>query len=306
MVAKKSNTTGGLLWHPSLKKVFKGCDQWWQHSMVDSNVLEGRFATLHVELQAPGVFVPALATLHMIGHAYATRACTTETAHNPKLLVEALQYAMQFRALDFRKVAGLSLPHEHQPLRPFLTGMQSAGPAMLSQWALAEVCAKILIDVAEKDLRMKPLSHYPDGWRRGTSDAFLIYLFSAAFDLETSYRPKDSVCPEYQAVLDSWRTDDEAVFCKVMQAASDFHISRSRGSTNRIDYEFEYNFDRVYPAELLAVQALRRRVGAPEFAVGHLLVDTPWSLIRDLPEMAPHPLAVQAEARLRQDYPSFR
>jgi hypothetical protein len=274
--------------------------------MVESNVLEGRLATLRVELEAPGTFLPALATLQMIGHTYATRACTTEAVNNPKLLAEALQHAVQFRALDFRKVAALSLPHEHQPLRPFLTGMRAAEPAMLSQWPLAEVCARVLIDVAEKDLRVRPLKSYPDGWRRGTSDAFLIYLFSAAFGLETSYQPKDSVCPEDQSVLDTWHTHDEAVFCQAMQAAADFHVSRSRSNTSKMDYEFDYSFDRVYPAELLAVQALRRRVGAPEFAVGHLLVDTPWSLIRDLPEAAFHALAVKADARLREDYPGYR
>ena len=30
-----------------------------------------------------------------------------------------------------------------------------------------------------------------------------------------------------------------------------------------MSYEFAYNFDRVFPVELLAVQALRRKVRAP-------------------------------------------
>jgi hypothetical protein len=293
-------------WHPSLKKVFKDCDLWWQNNMVKRNKLEEELGVLSVEVATPGLFSPSIGTMQMVSHAYASGACTTEAANNHAYLADMFRRAVEFRALDFRKLAGISLPLAHQPLRPFKSGMLAAGPAMLCQWRLAEVCARVLIDVAEKDLQVNPLNVSPDRWRRGTSDAFLIYLFADAFKLKTTYQPKDSLVSEYQALLDAWRTDDERIFCPIMQAATDFHISRSRGSTNRIDYEFEYNFDRVYPAELLAVQALRRRIGAPEFVVGHLLVDTPWSLIRDLPAIDPHPLAVKAEARLRQDYPSFR
>lgn len=293
-------------WHPSLKKVFKDCDLWWQNNMVKRNKLEEELGVFSVEVETPGLFIPGAGTMQMVSHAYASGACTSDASGNHAYLADMLRRAVEFRALDFRALAGVSLPLANQPLRPFKSGMLAAGPAMLSQWQLAEVCARVLIDVAEKDLQVHPLKVSPDRWRRGTSDAFLIYLFADAFNLSTTYEPKDSVLPEYQAVLDAWRTDDEGLFRSVMQAASDFHISRSRGSTNRMDYEFEYNFDRVYPAELLAVQALRRRIGAPEFAVGHMLVDTPWALIRDLPEVAPHPLAAQAEARLRKDYPSFR
>jgi hypothetical protein len=34
-----------------------------------------------------------------------------------------------------------------------------------------------------------------------------------------------------------------------------------------------------------------------------VLVDTPWSIIRDMPACEPHPLAVALEARLRKDDP---
>ena len=61
-----------------------------------------------------------------------------------------------------------------------------------------------------------------------------------------------------------------------------------------------------YPGELLAIQALHRRDGLPEFTTGHLLVDTPWAILRDLPPCEPHPLAVQVEARLKHDFPDFR
>jgi hypothetical protein len=64
-------------------------------------------------------------------------------------------------------------------------------------------------------------------------------------------------------------------------------------------------FDRVFPVELLAIQALRRRDGLPAFETGHLSVDTPWSVIKDLPEVEPHALAVAVEARLKKTTPFF-
>jgi hypothetical protein len=91
-----------------------------------------------------------------------------------------------------------------------------------------------------------------------------------------------------------------------VSSKADFHISRSKDSTGSKFYEFTWTFDRVFPAELLAIQALRRRDGLPAFDTGHALIDTPWSVIKELPEVEPHPLIVAVEARLKNDYPTFR
>ena len=109
-----------------------------------------------------------------------------------------------------------------------------------------------------------------------------------------------------QQLLDAWRTQDESIFRSAMQAAADFHVSRAKPSTGKTFYEFDTALDRLFPAELLAVQALRRRDGLPAFEAGHLLVDGPWAVIKDLPDAEPHPLTVRVEARLHRDYPDFR
>jgi hypothetical protein len=134
----------------------------------------------------------------------------------------------------------------------------------------------------------------------------LIYLFSQAFELKTSFTPPKPLIPEYQNVLDCWRTTDESAFKQAMQAAAEFHISRSKDDTSKNKYEFTQIFHQIFPAELLAIQALRRRDGLPAFDTGHALIDTPWSVIKELPEVEPHPLAVAVEARLKKDYPTFR
>ncbi|MGO1069466.1 hypothetical protein [Lysobacter sp. CA199] len=306
MATKKAQPSAVDGWHPSLKKSFKDAELWWQTNMVSRDTLEPRLAILRQELDQPGPLRTSINTVYLIAHTYAIRCCTPAAIKDSAVFAEAFERAVTFRALDFRKGAGLSLPHETQPVLAFSASMKAVGPAILSRWEQSEICARVLIDVAEKDLRIKPLKFYSDGWRRGTNDAFLIYLLSEAFGIQTDYKPTDSLIPEYQGLLDVWRTKDASTFQQAMQAAAEFHVSRSRESTNKTTYEFDYTFDRVFPAELLAVQALRRRFELPEFKAEHLLVDTPWSLIRDLPAVDPHPLAVEAEARLRADFPSFR
>lgn len=133
-----------------------------------------------------------------------------------------------------------------------------------------------------------------------------MYLFSQAFRVQTDFRSTNPLVAAYQGLLDCWRTKNEAQFKEAMHAAAEFHISRSKDGTDRNKYEFEWDIDRLFPPELLSVQALRRRDGLPEFETGHLLVDGPWAAIRDLPPAEPHPMAVAVEARLEQDYPLFR
>ncbi|QHG87264.1 hypothetical protein EBN15_09955 [Xanthomonas cucurbitae] len=99
--------------------------------------------------------------------------------------------------------------------------------------------------------------------KHGSSDAFLIGLFSQAFGMQTDFVAPVELIPEYQALLDHWHSLDETMFAAVMQKAADFHITRSKDGTDQTIYEFEATLDRVFPAELLAVQALRRRQGLP-------------------------------------------
>ncbi|MGO1070874.1 hypothetical protein [Lysobacter sp. CA199] len=304
MPKKSSGSPASPAWHPSLKKTFKGAELWWQNNMVKKESLTLRLATLQADLDATGQFRTSINTFYMLGHTYAMQACTPESIRDPGSWAPAFSYAVAFRAMDFRRQASLSLPIAEQTVFAFWASMKAAGPAMVLHWETAEVLAGLLVDIAEKDLRVNP--NKKDGWRRGTNDAFLVYLFAEAFSIRTSYGPMDLLKQEYRDVLTHWRTTDISAFAGAMSAAADFHISRSRDGTEKTTYEFETSFDRIYPAELLAVQALRRREGLPEFETGHLLIDTPWSLIRDMPDVEPHPLAIAALARLKADYPDFR
>ena len=301
--------------HPSLKKVFKECQSWWDRLVLEDGRLDQQAADLREYLTKPGPLSrAAFVSCNGLGHTYGIRACiafgikanSAFDGIDLRVLTEAVRWTVAFRSLAFRFEAAVPMKSETNLPLPFWSSMKAAGPAMLSLWEEAQSCAHWLIDVAHRDQAVKPDEWRKDGWGKGTNDAFLIFLFSQAFGIPTHYRPVNPLIPEYRGLLDNWRTEDKAAFQRTMHAAAEFHISRSKDGTDKNTYEFEKDFDRVFPAELLAVQALRRRDGLSEFEAGHALIDAPWGVIRDLPAAKPHPLAVAVEARLKRDYPEFR
>lgn len=296
-----------LVTHPSLKKVFKECDRWLEHARGKESLPIRYLTELEEKITVEGNLSPTAGLrCEYLGNYYGVLTCAIFGEGAFDDISQPLRWAVAFRSLAFRFVAAVPAKSETNLPLPFWTSMQAAGPAMLSLWDEARSCAHWLIDVAHRDQAVIPEKWRKAGWGKGTNDAFLIGLFSQAFDLPTHYRPVLPLIPEYQALLDRWRTQGRAAFQQAMQSAAEFHISRSKHSTEKNTYEFDSFMDRVFPAELLAVQALRRRDGLPEFETGHALVDAPWAVIRDLPEAEPHPLAVAVETRLKHDYPRFR
>jgi hypothetical protein len=307
MTNKKAVQPNASAWHPSLKKTFKGCQRWMDYE-AGAQRLEKYLSEIQEDLSKMSaleriIYLP----MRHAGHALGVRASCLSGHDDWATLPEPLTRAVRFHALGFRcEVFHCLLPSSVFIPSKFSTSMQVAGSAMLSHWRDAEIGARLLIDVAHKDQAVKPEKWRKDGWGKGTHDAFLIALFSQVFNIPTHYRPARPLIAEYQTLLEVWRTTEESIYVQAMQAAAEFHISRSKDATERNDYEFDDYFHRVYPAELLAVQALRRREGLPEFTTGHLLIDTPWPIIRDLPDVAPDPLLVEVEARMKRDYPDFR
>jgi hypothetical protein len=294
-----------LKWHPSLKKTFKGCEVWWHSNMVKRDELREELARLQNDLDREGRFITkSSSTLMVLAQTLTMQACIASGKGELGSVPAPLCWGVTFRALDMLKIATRTYRSDASTLLlPFWTSMMAVGPTMLSDWERARLCAYYLIQLAHKDMRLNVRVIRKEGWGKGTNDAFLIHLFSQAYDIPTHYESVNPMVEPYRQLLEVWQTIDQDAFRHAMSIAADYHISRSKAGTDRNTYEFEKSFDRVYPGELLAVQALRRRDGLPEFDTGHVLVDTPWSIIRDMPECEPHPLAVALEARLRKDDP---
>jgi hypothetical protein len=296
-----------LALHPSLKKMPSHYRSWLEYA-EGKKQLEELTQSLIEYLALPGrLDGKAYSTTGWLGSYYDMSACDAFALKQTESFASFLRWSVALNTLVLRWDGMYSELRQDLGNWPqeFKDSMVAARPLMLSEWDEAKICAVRFIEMSEKDQRVNIVR----GSRRikqGTSDAFLIYLFAQAFDLKTSFIPPKPLIPEYQVLLDNWRTADESVFKQAMQAAADFHISRSKSNSNSKFYEFDDVFDRMFPAELLAIQALRRHNGLPVFETGHLLVDTPWSVIKDLPEVEPHPLAVAVEARLKHDHPTFR
>ncbi|MDO5609864.1 MAG: hypothetical protein Q4G62_03650 [Pseudomonadota bacterium] len=246
--------------------------------------------------------------LNRVWHYYSIAACDAYFRSDVNDLARFLRWSIAFGSLYYR-ILGTSTeinrnPDAHFPT-PLWDSNRAAGPCMLSDWPAAEAGAYFLIRNLELDQDHVSEIRRPR-YREATNDSFYAYFFAEAFGIPSHYQSATPLVTPYRQLLEHWRTDRLEVFQRVMQEATAFHISRSKHGTDRNKYEFEADADRVFPPELLAIQAIRQRLGLPAFEAGHLLVDAPWAVIQALPTAEPHPLAVQLEARMRQDYPLFR
>lgn len=228
-------------------------------------------------------------------------------AGDSPVLASSCRNASAFRSIAFRWKVFL-IPHikgYNLPLSAWDT-IKATNPAILGQWDEAKVCAQALVEAAH----INQVHHSPEAraksWGKGTIDALLIYLLSSAFDIPTHYEPVNPVVAPYRELLEHWRTTDQAQFRKVMQAAAEYHLQCCGDSTDDVEYDFDWYFEQVFPLELLAIQALRRRDGLHSFDTGHALIDAPWAMLRELPAAPLHPMIARVDARLRKDYPNWR
>lgn len=293
--------------HPSLKRLAEECREWLanarrkDHEERHASAIQN-FLSLTGELDQK-----AALQLRSLALFYDVASCDAFLRSDIPELTRLVQQAVQLRSLVFRWDGMYSDMRQDLGNWPteFSDGMKAAGPCMLSWWDQASTCAQLFIEMAEKD---QAINTTP-GMRRikhGTSDAYLLSVFSTQFKAPTSFVPPSALIPQYQAVLDAWNTEDEARFQAVMQTAAEFHISRSRENTDRIRFEFDATIDRVFPAELLAIQALRRRHKLPEFDADHALIDEPWKVLRNIKSISLNEIAKSVENRLIEDYPRFR
>jgi hypothetical protein len=293
--------------HPSLKKLGQECREWLEHAQKKGKAEQAetaiqKFLDTPSELdQKAGLQLDRLALYFDVASCDAFfRSDTTELSH-------LIQHAVQLRALVFRWDAMYSDMRQDLGNWPteFSDSMKALGPWMLSYWDKASTCAQLYIEMTEKDQRINTMPEMRK-IKNNTSDVFAIRLLSTEFKTPTNFEPLNPLIPEYRAVLDAWNTDNEVKFQAVMQMAADFHVSRSKENTDRTRYEFDATIDRVFPAELLAIQALRRKHNLPEFESDHSLIDEPWKVLREIKSVDLHPLAKAVEKRLIKDYPQFR
>ena len=294
----------------SLSKLFKETALW-----LDNAEQERRLAyymdKLSTALMESGALRLSVSLhLNMLGHYHGHRAISAFGKGDLQALAQPLRWAIAYRSLGFRFDAMSPLRSgKLMQLREFVTSLKAIGPALLGEWDEAAGNAALLLAYAEAEQQWNafPGSGRHKHWGKGTHDAFVIALLAEAFDLTTGYIPENPLVDSYYGLLVHWRTTDLATFQLVMAPAVAFHLARGRYSTDKVEYEFNSPFDRVFPAELLLVQALRQRDGLPAFATGHALVDAPWAAISQLPDAdQPPPLLAQTLARLQADYPQFR
>ncbi|PTY32036.1 hypothetical protein XAP3CFBP6996_009045 [Xanthomonas citri pv. fuscans CFBP 6996] len=292
---------------PSLKALAPECKAWLDRARASGDI-DRYTQTVEEHLKATGPLSPKVGTqMGRISHFWSVAACDAYFREDLAELAQFFCWTIESRALLLRLDAVHSQMHSELGNWPqeYSDSLRAAGPTVLSDWATGKVCAQRFLEMAEKDEQLNTL---PQSRRiaHNTHDVFLIGLLSAGYGLATHFEPRKPLIAPYQAVLDTWKSQDQNASAHAMSKAADFHLSRSKASTGSKIYEFDRDFDRVFPIELLAVLALRRRHGLPDFPSGHALIDGPWSMIKDLSCPPPSPLLASVLARVEQDYPLFR
>lgn len=277
-----------------------------EHAVKNGDVADYE-GQLEKYLAAPGkIDGRAFLELGWLGHLFGAACVVAYSMGNLDELSNMLERTLGCKTLQLRLNRALSAGIPDTPdNRPqeFEDSLNAALPFALSRWPLAEVCAEAFLWLADKDQRLR--TGEARRMSNGTTDAFLVYLFSNALDLPTTYKPEDMLEDCYKVLLDQWRTTDQDAFQRAMAGAIEFHIRRSKYSTDHNHFEFDHIFEMVFAVELLAVMALRKRLNLPDFATGHPLVDGPWGVIQTLPPPAPYRLIDTLEARFKKDYPTF-
>jgi hypothetical protein len=292
--------------HPSLKSLIPECSQWLDRARTSGDI-DRYTSAVEDHLAVAGRLNPKVGTqLGRISHFWSVAACDAYFRADLDELACFFRWTIESRALVLRWDA------VHSQLRPQLgnwpqeysDSLRAAGPTVLSHWDTGKISAQRFLEMAEKDAR---LNLFPQSRRiaHNTHDVFLTFLFCDAYALSTLFEPRKPLIPVYQELLDNWKTQDQNTFEQHMSQAAEFHISRSKYSTGSKSYEFDYDFDRVFPIELLAVLALRRRANLADLPTGHVLIDGPWSVIKELPCAEPHSLIAAVLKRVKSGYPQF-
>ncbi len=292
--------------HSPLKKFFRDASRRMEVARVRGEVADFE-DQLHVFLTEPGkIDGRAFLELNWLGHLFGVAAVEAYGQGDAQTLSDALARCIACKTLGLRLEQALSASYPDTPdERPkeFEHGLSAASALVVMDWPLAQTCAEAFLWLAEKDQRLRT----PESRRltNGTTDAFLIRLFSDVWDLPTRFQSLDPLEDCYAQLLTQWRTADQGAFEAVMKDATEFHIRRSKPSTDHTTFEFDHLFEQVFPTELLAIMSLRKRLNLPTFPAGHALVDAPWEVMRALPQPVPYPLTAQLETRFKQDYPTF-
>ncbi len=245
-------------------------------------------------------------SLQRLADFFGIASCEAYGQGDTQTLAKRLRQAVQARSLFLRWHGTYSSMRPDDPddlLLASENALLACAPLMLEEWDVGRVCAGRFIEMADKEARVRP----EIDWRldRDSVDGFALALLSDGFGMALHPLPITAE-PAYAALIETWRSDDAEAFALAMSDAADFHWKRSRDSTGRIFYEFNDLFDRLFPSELLAVQALRQMHSLPEFATGHPLIDAPRAVIKSLPAPTPDPLFTDTEAFLRRHLPTFR
>lgn len=138
-------------------------------------------------------------------------------------------------------------------------------------------------------------------WEYSAFGAFMLKLWGMyqAQEIDVA-RPGVAALGVFQGVLDAWH--DESALGDALRQACDYHLEQT---LERSPYpEFVWIPYRVFPADILAIEAVRRDLGLSTPAIDHPLMATPLAKVpppESRPRMEPDPLLEEVLVRAKQE-----
>jgi hypothetical protein len=168
-----------------------------------------------------------------------------------------------------------------------------ANALLFDEDAMAEALASLLL-ASRNDSRVFTM------WEAAPWGIFMLKLWGLLHSEQIDVvRPNMPALGAYQRVLDAWH--DERALPEAIAGACDYHLEQTLESGYG---EFYFSPYRLFPADILVIGHIRRKLGLPMPEVFHPLLDTPLAKVppaAERPRMGPDPLFEEVLARAKKD-----
>jgi hypothetical protein len=139
-------------------------------------------------------------------------------------------------------------------------------------------------------------------WSESAFATFMVKLWGLYSGVEIDVaRPKIAPLRVYEGILDTWR--DDAALVGAVSAACDYHLEQTLEKAPYPEF-FCGSPYYLFPADILVIGVVRRKLGLPMPEVHHPLLDTPLAKVpppEGRPRMGPDPLFEEVLARAKKD-----
>ena len=220
-----------------------------------------------------------------------------QPAESLNYLIQSQQYQLK-RYQIFMRVNAL----DHRPEKQGKVGFNEAGIFLARLIALGyfseadELFPRMLLALKEK---------FFYGINSTGATPFIFGLYARSQGKSVSFDGFEVKRVDlYEKLVDLLPGDNLNEVTATLKRACDYHVERGQYGNDEVDYEYDSELERIYPAEILAFLRLRQKMGLAVPEIKHLTLDNPLAKLHEPKPFPEDPflnqVAEAAEALLRK------